>query len=48
MSLGGVIYEVDAALVGEVVTLRYEPGILTVRNQRSILPWPARDRGGRG
>ncbi len=26
VSLGGVVYEVDAALVGERVTLRYDPG----------------------
>jgi hypothetical protein len=25
VSLGGVVYEVDAALVGEVVTLRHDP-----------------------
>ncbi|MGH8647331.1 MAG: hypothetical protein ACREV4_03585 [Gammaproteobacteria bacterium] len=26
MSLNGIVYEVDAALVGQKVTLRFEPG----------------------
>ncbi len=35
MSLGGVIYEVDAALVGALVTLRYDPS----KPKRAVQVW---------
>jgi putative transposase len=44
VSLNGVVYEVDAALVGEKVTLRFDPGAPPERPSRSAMR--ASDRAG--